>query len=320
MEEVDQPPQTYALGGEEYTYLGTDALQSFHHYYRFTPAEAQVVWAAENDMRDELTFVDSHHLEQGDPRHAVQEYKHDQRWDAVQDVEHHDFYSVSDPVHNPDLNSELEGSLLLDDGDYVLPLRSRFGDAYDIIQDQAAEADELLNQRPDYFELAPEDAITKYRFTGFHRAQPLTSDKILDEVSVVDRGSNEVYDTWHVDDLARDHFRNQLAQIEFVSPHDADEILDTYHNLRTTFWACTSDQWKIEDLGYDPMELWGEAGEVGIYRNENSPESGPLHMPERKAKDMTEAQQERYFDSVIHPQEEDEGYEMPGEQGGLDDF
>jgi hypothetical protein len=43
-------------------------------------------------------------------------------------------------------------------------------------------------------------------------------------------------------------------------------------------------------------------------------------MPERKAERLDEEQQQRFFDEIIEPRDEEARRESPGEQGSLSDF
>jgi len=172
-----------------------------------------------------------------------------------------------------------------------------------------------VDYRPQYLELAPENALEKYQLSPTLRgSNKVTGTRIIDEVSVLDRGSEEVYDTFHVDDLAQDHFIEELSRVDGVDEELARLLItedgEKYRNLRTASWALTSDTTHLENkYGVDCHELFKEFGEAGVYRNDQSPESGVLHLPER-------VREEHGLDE----DEELEEDEDDTEQVGLGDF
>lgn len=62
---------------------------------------------------------------------------------------------------------------------------------------------------------------------------------------MLDRGSEEVYDTFHVDDLAKDYFIDRLSEVDGIDDELArlwiTEDGEGYRNLRTASSALTSD-------------------------------------------------------------------------------
>ncbi|SDW45192.1 hypothetical protein SAMN05443574_103307 [Haloarcula vallismortis] len=169
-----------------------------------------------------------------------------------------------------------------------------------------------MDYRPQYLELAPENSLEKYQLTpGLRGSNEITGTKIIDEISILDRGSEEVYDTFHVDELAQDHFIKQLSTVDGVDTELARLLItddgEGYRNLRTVSWATTSDVENLENkYDLDCHELFKNLGDAGVYRNENSPESGALHLPEHKQEELEE--------------EEENGEEDDSEQVGLSDF
>ncbi|MFB1064890.1 hypothetical protein [Natrinema sp. H-ect4] len=134
----------------------------------------------------------------------------------------------------------------------------------------------------------------------------ITGTKILDEIHVLDRGSEEVYTSFQVDELAEDHFIEQLLEVEDVNRDEAEFFVDTYTNIRGTIWALTSDtEYVEENLDKDAHELFKALGDTDVYRNENSPDAGKLHVPDHRD-DMEEELQEEEEDDTV--------------QAGFDDF
>jgi len=315
-------PETLEIHEGEYRFLGTDAEVGHHHFYRYEPEYAEVVLVSEGDDGD-LHVDDRWRLDHGDPKHVLEEYQYQQPWEEQGEIVSHEYRSVPDPEFTPELNSGLGGSLLLDDGEYVLPFRSQFSTAAEILEDQAGSGDLFVDYRPQFLELAPENALEKYQLSPKLRGgNEVTGTRIVDEVLVLDRGSEEVYSQFQVDKLAEDYFVDRLEDVESLDRNDAEWFVEEYGNLRTASWALTSDTEFVEQqTGYSAEDLFREFGETGVYRNENSADSGVLHFPERRADELGEAEQERYFGEVKVPQvDEEEGVEDLGEQSGLSDF
>lgn len=126
--------------------------------------------------------------------------------------------------------------------------------------------------------------MEKYRFEPALRGHnQITGTQILDQISVVDRGSGEVYDTFQVDELAEDHFEQVLATVDGVDESLSELLVDDYSNLRTVSWASTSDVAHLENTyDIDAHEFMKALEMAGIYRNEQSPDSGKLHIPEHR--------------------------------------
>ena len=305
-------PEQVEVHGHEYDFLGKDDEQGHLHFYRYTPEHAEVILASRDSDR-ELQEDDRWRLDHGDPKGRLQDYVYQQPWDQQEDIKDHGYRSLSNPEFRPDLNESLGGSLLLDGGEYVIPFRAPFGTAADILEQEAKDTNDVfVDYRPQYLELAPEDALEKYQLSPALRgSNEVTGTRIIDEVSVLDRGSEEVYTTFHVDDLAQDLFIEELSQVDGVDEELARLLItedgDNYRNLRTVSWALTSDTTHLENTyGVDCHELFKEFGEEGIYRNEQSPESGVLQLPDRVKEELEE--------------EEEQGQEEDTEQVGLSDF
>lgn len=312
-----------AIHGEEYRFLGTDAEVGHHHFYRYEPEYAEVVLVSEGED-GELHVDDQWRLDTGDPKHILERYQYNQPWEELGEIVDHEYRSLPEPEYRPEINSELEGSALLDDGEYLVPLRSEFSSAADILEDQVGDGDVFVDYRPQFIELAPEDALEKYQLTPRLRgSHEVTGTRILDEILILDRGSEEVYDRFQVDELASEYFVDQLEEVESLDSEDAKWFIEEYGNLRTASWALTSDTEFVEQqTGYEAEDLFREFGEVGVYRNEHSPESGVLHFPERRADELSESKQQKYFGEVKVPQSGENGDEdeAVGEQAGLSDF
>lgn len=262
-------------------------------------------------------------LEKGDPRDAVQRYKYNNPWQLVEDVARHDFRSLPNPEFRPDLNEGLGGSLGLDEGDYIIPFRAPFSTAAEILEGGAGKDDVFVDYRPQYLELAPEGALEKYQLAPKLRGDnEVTGTQIIDEVLILDRGSEEVYDSFPVDELAKDFFGEELEGLDIVDRELAGELVEEYSNIRTVSWATTSDVTYLEDeYGMDSSILHDRLHEAGLLRNEHSPDAGVLHFPERRADELPESKQEKYFDTVLKPQSGDEEErEDDTEQVGLTDF
>ncbi|WP_313694199.1 hypothetical protein [Halorarum halobium] len=194
----------------------------------------------------------------------------------------------------------------------MLPFRAPFSTAADILESKTEDSNDIyVDYRPDFLELTPEAALEKYQLTAELRGtNEITGTKILNEIHVLDRGSEEVYDTFHVDDLAEDHFIERLSEVDGVDSSLAELLIDEYTNLRTISWATTSDVTHLENTwDIDAHSLFEELQKAGVYRNEHSPDSGVLQMPERVKKEYGLEEDE---------QEDEDGEET--EQIGLTDF
>lgn len=214
---------------------------------------------------------------------------------------------------------------MLDDGEYLLPFRIDFGTAADILQSQVEDSDDIfVDYRPQFLELTPSDALQKYRLLPKLRGtNDITGTKIIDRVQIRDRGSDERFTEFQVDELAEAHFKEQLLTVDGIDTEEtAQQWIDEYTNLRTASWALTSDTEFVEtELGMDAQALFKAFGDAGIYRNEQSPEAGVLHFPERRADELEESKQEKYFGEILEPQgDEEENPEDDSEQVTFGDF
>jgi len=306
-------PQTIQHHDYEYQFLGIDAEQGHNHYYRFTPEYAEILLTSE-DQDGQLREDDRIRGFHGDPENVVREYQYNHPWEVeVDEITGHDYRSLTDPVHNPDLNKPLEGAVHLDDERYTLPLRSEIGTVAQILENETEDNNDILvDDRPYCIELTPFNALEKYQLTSQLRgSNKITGTEILEEIKILDRGSEEIYDTFHVDGLAEKYFTGELATVRGIDSSLAESLIDEYTNLRTVSWATTSDVEHMENTwDIDCHELFKQLGETGIYRNENSAEAGVLHLPDRVKEEHDIMEDERDIE-----EQEDET-----EQVGLSDF
>jgi len=243
----------------------------------------------------------------------VQEYAYQHPWQhGPEDIISHSYRSIPDPEFDAELNQALGGSILLDNGDYVLPFRAPFSTAAEILEQETEDTNDIyVDYRPQYLELTPEDALEKYQLSPVLRgSNEVTGTKILDEVTVLDRGSEEVYQSFHVDELAEHYFVEELTEVDGIDSSLAEILIDEYTNLRTVSWATTSDVEHMENTwDLDCHELFKELGEANVYRNEQSPDAGVLQLPERVKEEH----------GIDDEEQESEGKD-DSEQAGLTDF
>lgn len=291
----DPVPDTVEFHDEEYYFLGKDGDQGHLHFYRYTPEHADVLLVSHDDEGN-LREDDHWRLVHGDPEQTLREYVYQHPWEETREIKSHDYRSLPDPGFRPDLNEGLGGSLLLDD--YVVPFRAPFGTLARILEQESQDRGDIyVDYRPLFLELTPSDALEKYQLSpGLRGNNEITGTRIVDEITILDRGSEEVYTTFHVDDLAQDYFIDALAQVEGLDKDLARQWItgdgEGYKNLRTASWALTSDTAHLtQEYGVDCRELFKEFGEAEVYRNEHSADAGVLHLPERK-QDELEADEE----------------------------
>jgi hypothetical protein len=316
-------PETIDTRGAEYRLLGVDEEQGHHHYYRFTPSHAEVLLLSTDEDGD-LVEDDRWRLNHSDPKTRLREYQYQHPWKEIGEIVDHGYRSLTEPRFYPHRNEPLGGSLLLDDERYVLPFRAPVSTAADILEAETKEADDVfIDYRPDFLELAPADATEKYQLVPELRGDnEVSGTRIIDQVLRLDKGSEQVIDSFQLDELARDHFIQCLENIPEFDEETAEVWIDQYGNLRTASWAISHDTEHVENQwGFDPEELFKQFGEADVYRNGDSPEAGTLNFPERRANELTEADQEQYFDEVVQPQtDEDVEDTESGDQVGLSDF
>ena len=310
IDDLAEPPSEISGEGAEYQFIGVDAAVGHTHFARYTPSHAEVILASYDSSSDKYREDDRWRLEHGDPEQALREYAYQRPWEIKGEIPSHDFHSVTDPEYEPGLNEALEGSIQLDDDDYIVPLRAPFGTVADILEAQSQDSDDIfVDYRPDYLELAPAEGIEKYQLEpALIGHNEVTGTKILDEIHVLDRGSEELYDTFQVDELAEDHFVEELSRVDGVDESLADLLIEDYTNVRTVSWAATSDIEHLENTyDLDANAFFNALGDADVYRNENSPEAGKLHVPEHRD-DMEEEELEE-------DEEQDDTV-----QAGFDDF
>lgn len=182
----------------------------------------------------------------------------------------------------------------------MVPFRAPFSTVSEILKNSAESRDTFVDYRPGFLELAPEDALEKYQLVPTLKGDnDVTSTRIVDEVLILDRGSEEVYSSFQVDELAEDYYVEQLTEIDSIDRSLAEELINEYGNLRTVSWAVSRDTEFFEDtFGLDSKEIFKELGEAGVYRNEESPEAGVLHFSERRADESGESDEDDETGSV----------------------
>jgi len=314
-------PNTIASSGTEYRFLGVDAEQGHHHYYRFTPSHAEVLLLSQ-DEHGELQEDDRWRLTHSDPKTRLREYQYQQPWKETGEIVNHDYRTLPPPEFYPDRNEPLGGSILLDEDRYAIPLRAPFSTVSDILEAETRDSDDVyVDYRPDFLELAPSDATEKYQLVpGLRGGNEVSGTHIIDRVLRLDRGSEQVIDSFEADELARDHFIQCLEDVPLFDRETAEEWIDEYGNLRTASWAISHDTEYVENQwGFDAETLFKQFGDAGVYRKEDSPDAGTLNFPERRASELSEAEQEQYFDEVVEPQP-DEEEDKNDDQVGLSDF
>jgi hypothetical protein len=311
VESTIELPEIIQHHDHEYHFLGTDAEQEHHHFYRYTPEHAEILLLS-HDKEGQLQEDDRIRGFHGDPENTIREYAYQHPWkQEAEEILGHDYRSIPDPDYQEDLNEALGGSLILDT--YVLPFRADFGTATDILEAETEDTQDIfVDYRPRYLELTPENSLEKYQLSPKLRGHnEITGTQIIDEIQILDRGSEEVYTNLQIDELAEQHFIEELTGVDGIDSSLAEQLIDEYTNLRTVSWATTSDVEHMENTwDLDCQELLKELGEVGLYRNEHSPRSGVLQVPER-----VKEEHDLLEDEELLEEEEDDT-----EQVGLSDF
>jgi hypothetical protein len=253
------------------------------------------------DREGDLRQDDAWRVLEGDPEQVLREYQYRHPWEETREIEGHKYRSISDPEFEPEPNTHFGGTVYLDDHEFLFPFRAGVGTVTDVLQDQAEESDAVfIDYRPQYLELAPSDGLEKYRLLPKLRGDNrVTGTQIVDEVQVRERGSENLYQSFEIDELASDYFEEQLLELGGVSRKVAEVLLDRYTNLRTFSWAITSDTEYLEtEHGLDAKELFREVGGVGIYMNDDSLDAGILKPPEELLEDEAEDEGEAEEDDT----------------------
>lgn len=293
-------PGEVDIGGEVYQFLGVDE-QDVVHFYRVNPGSAELAYFETGE--DGLLPHSRKRIEEGDPVDRLRSYVHNRGWKRHGEVEDPGFRHLSPPEYRPDLNEGLGGTVFLDDEAYVFPARLESDKVFSVLEEQAEESDDVVvDYRPQYFELHVEDAVEDYRLIPELRGNSeITGTEVVDRIGLVDGDDVEIFE---LDDLMQDHFVEQLAGVDGVDEDLAQDLIDEYGNLRTASWAVTSDtEFFEEEFGLNAHEMFKEFGEAGVYRNEQSSESGTLNFPERRADEL---------------EDEDDGKPEDTEQAKLD--
>ncbi len=311
----------------DYKLLGQDAEFGHLHFYRTTPEHAEfLVFDFDEDSGD-LHEKDRMRVWRGPPTRQVEQYRYQQRpWSDQREIETPDYDLLPDPEHLPDLNEVLGGTLDLDG--YRFPFRAPFDTVAKILKAGTEGSDDVFvdyrnsNETSGQFlDIAPDMAVSKHRLEPVVRGNSeVTGTEIVDKVHVLDKGSERGEATYQVDELAENHFVQELAEVEDVDEPLAELLIEEYGNPRTVSWATTSDISFLENtFDVDPHAFRQRLEEADVYRSENSPDSGRLHFPERRAYELSEERQEKYFDEVVELQADEHEQEL-GSQTGFDDF
>lgn len=151
------------------------------------------VWYPENkepeallDSLEEVYSEDQLTIEHGDDRESLLE-------------------QFPDPRYEPGYNEHFEGSVMLEDEDYVIPVRAPFSVITDILKGRAVELDDVFaDSRPEFVELAPSKSLQKYRLVPYPRENGDLegSSVVWSELEILDRGSCEVVESFCVSELA----------------------------------------------------------------------------------------------------------------------
>jgi len=315
--ETREEPLDNLVELEEFHLLGEDQT-GLLHFYRYTPTDLELVYGRKSSD-GQLTEEGRERVEAFNPKARLQQYKANRQWNQTEKIQDHNFRDLPPPEFSPNPNQHFGGSLQLDGGEYVLPLRLGFNKVAELLENESGADDVFVDYRPQYLELAPVDSLEKYRLLPFTRGPSSTGTEIVDRVQVRDRGTEEKTGEWMVDELAQPHFIELLSGVDGVDSSLSELLIEEYRNIRTNYWATTSDIFYLQNtFGVRPADLREDMKAEGLDRNEHSPDAGRLHFPERRADDISERRQKKYFNEVLEPQEDEE--EQPGEQSGFEEF
>lgn len=289
-----------------------DEEQGYLHFYQYHPDHLEMLLVDEK-QDGEYSVEDQLRAWEGDPELVLREYAYRRHWDVQEEIESHDFRNLSNPEFDPELNTHFGGTIHLDNERYSFPFRASFPTVADILKNTAdRNGDVFVDYRPDYLELAPADSMEKYQLVPELRGNSeVTGTEIVDKITVLDRGSEEPLDRFQVDELAEDHFIEQLQQVEGVDSSMAELLIDEYTNPVTVSWAITSDTPYFENhFGLSAEDMFTEFGEAGVYRNKDSRDAGRKHFPVDRREELREHS---------HKQSGTDS-EQTGEQSGLTEF
>lgn len=302
----------------EYELLGVDDT-GLLHFYRYTPECVEFVQARKTDEDFDRQNIDR--VNALNPKSKVEEYLYQSGvyWEEKREVKDHDFRDLPAPEFTASRNQAVGGTVILDD--FQAPMRMDFGSLSEVLSSQQGENSFFVDYRPQYVELGPHDSLQKYRLNSVKKHNSSLSDRILDTVEVVDRGTEIELDSWQVDDLAREHFIESLESGTSLDSSISELLIEDYRNLRTVSWATTSDVTELENkFDIDPSSLRDELKESGLLRNEHSNDAGKLHLSEHKAENMRHEAQRFFFGQVLVEQEDEAESTEDTDQAAFDDF
>lgn len=73
---------------------------------------------------------------------------------------------------------------------------------------------------------------------------------------------------------------DELATVDGVDESLAELLIDDSTNHRTVSWAATNDVQHLENTNdLDAHDFFKPLGDADVYRNEQGPEAGKLHVP-----------------------------------------
>lgn len=259
---------------------------------------------------------------EGDPETRLQEYQHYRPWKFREEIKSPDYRLLPEPVYSESPNQHFDGTIHLDDGDYMFPFRAPFSTVADILESQTCEDDAFHKEAGEFIDLATQDSLDKYRLVSKRRGPKTTGRDIIGEIQVVEKGSNNILEEINPDKLAEEHYVELLSEIDGVDLPLADLFIQEYGNLRTVSWALTSDTPYMENTyDVDCHQLLQEFQDADVYRGEHNEKAGTLNFPERRADELSEDKQHRYFGEILEPEvSTEESRDSPGEQSGITEY
>lgn len=311
----------------KYELLGKDGEFGHVHFYRTTQEMAEFLVFDFDESSGELSEQDRMRVWRGPPTRQVEQYQYQNRpWSDQREIETPSYDLLPDPEHIPDLNEGLGGTLDLDG--YRFPFRAEFDTVAKILKAETEDSEDVFvdyrnsgETSGQFLDISPDMAVSKYRLEPIVRgSDDVTGTEIVDKIHILDKGSEQHEAVYQVDELAENHFVKQLAEVEDVDDSLAAHLIEEYANPRTVSWACTSDVVYLEntfDVASDSLRH--SLKEADLYRNEHSPDAGRLHFPERRADELPETRQQKFFGEVVELQP-DEHVDEPDTQTGFDEF
>lgn len=323
-EEEKEPADIYQIQEtdgttERFQFLGQDTTDLLH-YYRCTPEAVELLHVDHEtsgiENRESVPAVNH--------KGKLEEYAYQHEWSDRREIEVPEYQTPDAPEFDPELNQHFGGTIHLNEN-YRFPFRMPFDTVGDLLLNQTSDRPGIaVDHTPQWIDVLPEPDETseKYRLHSKVRGHDhVTGTRIVDEIQVLDRGTEYKLKQFDVDDLARDHFIDQLSEVDSFDDVMAEQWIDEYRNLRTASWAVTSDvSFAENNWDVSCVQLYKEFGDTGVYRNEHSADAGHLRFPSRRADEISEQRQEQYFGEVLEPEPDGSTREDKGEQAGFDDF